>query len=155
LIDTEALTLSVMDDKRETLRIESIAIGQGGAAYDRVQGDRTTPKGRFKVAWFNPKSRFHYFIGLDYPRREQVDRAFQHGRIKQVTRERLLRAIYAGHKVPQDTVLGGYLGIHGLGGANAQLHAIANWTEGCVAVTDEQIEQIRRRVTIGTPVVIR
>jgi murein L,D-transpeptidase YafK len=154
-IDTESLTLQVMDAKREILRIERISIGQGGAARDRVLGDGKTPTGQFRVAWLNPQSRFHFFIGLDYPRREHIERAHQLGHIDQATRERLLASIYDSKKVAQNTPLGGQIGIHGLGKANPRLHEIANWTEGCIAVTNEQIDQIRRHVKIGTPVLIR
>jgi hypothetical protein len=51
--------------------------------------------------------------------------------------------------------LGGQIGIHGLGRADPRLHEMADWTRGCVAVTNEQIDILRRHVYIGMAVVIR
>ncbi len=59
---------------------------------------------------------------------------------------------------PQDTKLGGYIGIHGLGVTTEQkilIHKGNNWTEGCIALTNEQINDLRQYVSIGTKVVIR
>ncbi len=155
LVDTQAQTLDLMDDERPLLHIERIAIGRGGVARDRARGDARTPLGRFRVAWLNPNSRFRQFIGLDYPRWEQVERAYREGVIDARQRERFRRARFEGRPPPQDTPLGGHIGIHGLGAADPQLHDIANWTEGCVAVTNGQIDRLLPYVRIGMTVVIR
>ena len=155
LVDTEALTLEVLDDEKTLLKFEEIAIGRGGAARDKLKGDDRTPLGRYRVAWLNPNSRFRFFIGLDYPSRPHVERAFRAGDIDAEERQRILDTLFTGALPPQDTPLGGFIGIHGLGRANPDLHAAANWTEGCVALTNEQIDRLRGYVRIGTPVVIR
>ena len=155
LVDTEAQTLDLMDGERSLLHLASVAIGRGGASRDRRRGDEHTPLGRFKVAWFNPDSRFHFFIGLDYPRREHVLRAYRQGLIDEPEYRRLMKAIHATRVPPQNTVLGGQIGIHGIGAGNEELHRLANWTDGCVAVTNEEIDALRQRVRIGTTVVIR
>ncbi len=155
LVDTEALTLEVLDGETSLLRVERVAIGRGGAGRDKLRGDKRTPLGSYRVAWLNPGSRFHFFIGLDYPTRGQVERAYGRGKLDDAEHRRLLRALYAGRLPPQDTALGGYVGIHGLGGADPGLHEISNWTEGCVAMTDDQVDRLRRYVAVGTPVIIR
>jgi murein L,D-transpeptidase YafK len=155
LVDTRAQTLDLMSGEDRLLHFEAIAIGRGGASRDRKRGDESTPLGRFKVAWFNPNSRFHLFIGLDYPHREHVLRAHRQGLIDEAEYRRLQAAIRSARVPPQDTALGGQIGIHGIGAGDEELHRIANWTEGCVALTNEQIEQLRRHVRIGTTVVIR
>ncbi len=155
LVDTEAQTLDLMDGEESLLHIDSVVIGRGGANRDRRLGDEHTPLGRFKVAWFNPDSRFHFFIGLDYPRREHVLRAHRQGLIDEPEYRRLLKAIHAARVPPQNTVLGGQIGIHGIGAGNEELHRMANWTEGCVAVTNAEIDALRRYVRIGTSVLIR
>jgi murein L,D-transpeptidase YafK len=155
LVDTRSLTLDLMRGDESVVQFSPVSIGRGGRSKDKVKGDQTTPLGQYRVAWFNAKSRFHFFIGLDYPRREQVERAFRQGRLDRKERDRLLDALYHGKLPPQDSKLGGYIGIHGLGVADPQLHEMTNWTEGCVALTDEQIERLREHVKIGTPVVIR
>lgn len=155
LVDTEALTLQVLDGKGPIAEFKGISIGRGGVARDKVKGDQRTPLGRYRVAWLNPDSRFRFFIGLDYPNRAQVERAFRAGDIDVREKQSILDTLYAGEPPPQDTPLGGFIGIHGLGQANPDLHAAANWTEGCIALTNEQIDRLRRYVRIGTRVVIR
>jgi L,D-peptidoglycan transpeptidase YkuD (ErfK/YbiS/YcfS/YnhG family) len=51
--------------------------------------------------------------------------------------------------------LGGSIGIHGVGAGNRRIHEDFNWTEGCVALTNEQIDDLDRYIHIGTRVVIR
>lgn len=155
LVDASDQTLEVFQGKRRILSIEAIALGSRGVTREKVLGDKRTPLGQYKVAWMNPNSRFHFFIGLDYPRRDQVERAYQRGEIDAAERERLLKAWYRGSIPPQNSPLGGQIGIHGLGAGNPRLHEIANWTQGCVAVTNRQIDQLRKHVDIGTRVIIR
>lgn len=59
---------------------------------------------------------------------------------------------------PQDTRLGGYIGIHGVGeitDEKMKIHQAVNWTDGCIALTNEEINLLRKYVTIGTPVIIK
>lgn len=155
LVDTEKLTLSVFDGERKIQEFDHISIGRGGAGRDRVKGDQRTPLGSYRVAWLNPASRFRFFIGLDYPKRAQVERAFERGDIDTDERKRILDALYQAKVPPQNTALGGRIGIHGLGNSDPKLHAMANWTQGCMALTNKQIDRLRPYVRIGMPVVIR
>jgi len=155
LVDTEQLTLQVFQGEHPVLRLDRISIGRGGAAPDRIRGDQQTPIGRYRVVRLNAHSSFHFFIGLDYPSHEQVERAFHKGILNAGEYGRLLHAFRTGQTPPQDSPLGGQIGIHGLGGANRSLHELANWTQGCIALTDAQVDRLRRYVAIGTPVLIR
>ena len=59
---------------------------------------------------------------------------------------------------PQNTRLGGYIGIHGIGEETDQklmIHNGFNWTDGCIALTNEQISELRKYVDIGTKVIIK
>jgi murein L,D-transpeptidase YafK len=154
LVDTSRQALSVMvgDEVREVFG--NISVGRGGSAELRFRGDGRTPKGNFHVAWVNPQSRFHLFFGLDYPNLDHAERALQADRIDSETYSRIGRAVQRGQTPPQDTPLGGYIGIHGLGRQDPRLHEILNWTQGCVALTDRQIDQLARWVEVGMRVVI-
>jgi murein L,D-transpeptidase YafK len=154
LVDTEALTLDVLRGESRVLRLDRISIGRGGAAPDRRRGDQRTPLGHYRITRVDAKSRFHLFFGLDYPTREQVDRAFKNGVINAKEYGRLVNAFRYGEAL-QDSPLGGQIGIHGLGTGSLRLHQLSNWTEGCIALTNAQIDQLRRYISIGTPVVIR
>jgi lipoprotein-anchoring transpeptidase ErfK/SrfK len=56
---------------------------------------------------------------------------------------------------PQNTPLGGQIGIHGLGAADRDIHQIFDWTSGCIAMTNEEIDRLAKWVRKGTLVVIR
>jgi len=155
LVDTDKHTLQLFQGESEVFKFDGIAIGKGGPDYYRLKGDERTPKGKFRVGWTNPKSRYRYFIGLDYPRNAHAKRALENGDITESDKERIEKAIYRGKLPPQNTPLGGQIGIHGLGRADPKLHAMADWTRGCVAVTNQQIDRLRRHVHIGMSVVIR
>lgn len=155
LVDTEKLTLEVRDDDRTLVSFSGIAIGRGGTGQYKRRGDKRTPLGWFQVAWVNHKSRFRTFIGLDYPREEHVEKAFKAGAIDAPVRQRVLNDLEQGRLPPQNTPMGGFIGIHGLGAGDMRLHKMSNWTEGCVALTNEQLSQMLRWVSVGTPVLIR
>lgn len=111
------------------------------------QGDRKTPEGTFRVVTRNAQSRFHLFIGLSYPTAEDADRGLAAGLISAATAARIREAEAAGRQPPWNTPLGGAIGIHGEGGA-------ADWTLGCVAVENDEIEELWGAVPMGTRVVI-
>lgn len=113
------------------------------ALGDKVrQGDCKTPEGEHYVAWKNPNSSFHLFLGLSYPMDRHADRALAESRIDAATHRRIVDAVKRRRQPPQDTPLGGWVGIHG-GGSSS------DWTLGCVAVTDEEIEWLFARTRVG------
>lgn len=154
MIDTRAQSLMVMKGERVQLSFDNIAIGRNGPAPLRTRGDNTTPLGTFHIAWVNPRSKFKTFFGFDYPSRPLAEAALRQGLIDIFTYEDIVSAIDAGRVPPQNTPLGGFLGIHGLGNADPGIHEKLNWTQGCVALTNEQIEELAKWVDIGTRVVI-
>ena len=156
LVDTKAHVLKVMRGEKPVEVFEGIAIGRRGVArdYRRRRGDHTTPLGRFRIAWINEKSKFHLFFGLNYPTLPYASTAFKEGWIDGKTFRQLIVAYFEGKKPPQNTVLGGYIGIHGLGKADPVIHKALDWTEGCIALTDEQIDRLKKWIKIGTEVVI-
>lgn len=154
LVDTKKQTLSVMDDLRVLDHFDRIALGAAGAGLKRYRGDGKTPVGTFRVSWFNPDSRFDLFIGLDYPNREYADRALEAGLIDRGTHLRIVSAIDLRITPPQDTPLGGQIGIHGLGAGDRQVHQMLNWTNGCIALDNAEIRRLARWVNRGTRVEI-
>lgn len=155
LVDTAAGVLSVRQDGKELLRFDHIAIGRGGAASLRRKGDGTTPLGSYRVAWINDDSPFHRFFGIDFPSRPDAERAREAGVIDEREYRRIAGAIDAGRVPPQDTALGGRLGIHGVGRGDLRMHRDFNWTQGCIALTNEEIEALSKWIDVGTPVVVR
>lgn len=154
LIDTQRSTVAVMDGERPLMTFNDIAIGRYGTSADKRRGDNTTPLGRFRVTAVRRDSAFHRFIALDYPDRPRVERAWRDGLLDADERHRILAGKRAG-STPQDTALGGHIGIHGLGRADPALHRALNWTRGCVALTDRQVDALLNWVRVDTVVEIR
>jgi murein L,D-transpeptidase YafK len=155
LVDTRAATLTVMEGDTEKLVFEDIAIGRYGKTYFKNRGDNKTPLGRFTITWIKPNTRYHRFLGISYPDLDAASRALQEGRIEEGQWQAIRRATAAGKTPPQDTPLGGYIGIHGLGAGDPEVHREYNWTNGCIALTNEQIDRLAKWARIGTPVEIK
>jgi murein L,D-transpeptidase YafK len=155
LVDTQARTLHVMRGEQAQMTLHDIAVGRYGTSAEKRRADNTTPLGRFRVTRINGDSDFHRFIGLDYPDLTRAQKAYHDDLID----ERQMRAIREAHRrgdaPPQNTPLGGHIGIHGLGSGDLAMHRSFNWTKGCVALTNEQIDALLAWVRPGMPVEIR
>lgn len=155
LIDTRSKTLVVMEGNRPIEIFPKIALGTSGAGVKFVRGDNKTPVGTFRVGWINDNSRFNRFFGLTYPNLDYAERGYRTGLIDAPTYWAIRAALAAGQTPPQNTPLGGAIGIHGVGRGDPVIHANFNWTSGCVALNNYQIERLARWVNVGTRVVIR
>jgi murein L,D-transpeptidase YafK len=154
-VDTRTLSLTVFSAENHVLaRFSNISIGSGGTAEIHLRGDETTPLGVFHVAWIDRHSRYGTFYGFDYPSKAIALRAYAEGTISQAQRDAIIKAMQQHRVPPQNTPLGGRLGIHGLGRGDPDIHRAINWTDGCVALTNPQIRQLARWMRIGTRVVI-
>ena len=134
-----------------------IASGRGGQGEKRASGDNRTPVGIYRIAGFNESSKFHYFIRLNYPNVKDAFYGLKNGTISKFEFDRIVDSLRHGRLPPQNTALGGAIGIHGIGDENPKslrIHTNIDWTEGCVALTNRQIEELRHYVSVGTEVVI-
>jgi hypothetical protein len=111
-------------------------------------GDGRTPEGDFQVCVKNASSRFVRSLGLNYPDKKHAERAFFAGVITPVEFRDILLAFERKDKPPWDTPLGGRIFIHA-GGANK------DWTDGCIALYDSDMEELYRIASLGTVVVVR
>ena len=155
VVDTAALTLSVMRGQTLLLQLENIAIGSNGPTRNKRTQDEKTPLGEFHINGIRTSERYHLFLSIDYPTMDHAWRALRDGRISALEYQQLHEAWLSGRTPPQTTALGGYLGIHGIGAGSVEIHHDFNWTNGCIAVTNEQIEVLAALVSLGTPVSIR
>jgi murein L,D-transpeptidase YafK len=155
LVESDNRTLTVLKGKTIVDKFHYVALGRGGTTNKRERGDDSTPLGEFHIAWINRKSPFHLFFGLDFPTMELADEAYRDNRIDRNTYYSILDALRDRRLPPQNTPLGGRIGIHGLGNGDPQIHHEFNWTKGCVALTNPQIDRLAHWVQIGTRVVIR
>lgn len=117
------------------LKVYRVALGRGPAGPKERQGDHKTPEGQYLIDRKNAHSRFHLALHVSYPNPADLDRA---------------------RKAGVDP--GGLIEIHGLPPQFAWLGSLqhkVDWTDGCIAVTDAEIDEVWRLVPIGTPVEIR
>jgi murein L,D-transpeptidase YafK len=133
LILKAAHTLTLLSGG-EAIRTYKVALGDPKGP--KVQaGDKKTPEGTYFVDGKNPNSLFHRALHLSYPNTADRERA----------RELGVRS-------------GGDIEIHGLPAQYAWMgaaHRAVDWTTGCIAVTNPEIEEIWNYVSVGTPVEIR
>lgn len=108
-----------------------------------------TPDGVFYVVKKNPYSKYHRAFLLNYPNAEDAERGKRDGLISSEDYKAIMLAEKRGTPPPMGTPLGGYIEIHGNGTGLA-----SNWTQGCVAVRDEDMDFMWSYVQEGTPVVI-
>lgn len=133
---------------RTLLKEYTVALGGKSEGDKHREGDRRTPEGEFYVCTRLPKSRFHRFMGISYPAPDDARLALTAGRI---TKEQA-RSIEAAHRrkrqPPWNTPLGGEIGIHG-GGTGT------DWTLGCIALANDDVDELFPLLELGTPVTLR
>jgi murein L,D-transpeptidase YafK len=135
-----------------------VAIGFNGAAPKRMRGDDITPIGRYHIGWVSRDTRYGPFMGLTYPNRKNAAWGLREGIITRTQYRAIVAAVDAGHTPPQNTPLGGEIGIHGMGphfadGPQGKVFP-GRWTAGCVALSNWDARQIAAMVQVGTPVEI-
>jgi murein L,D-transpeptidase YafK len=123
----------------QVVKTYRVAIGPGGPGPKRMEGDRVTPVGTYRIVG-RIKGLFHQFLTVSYPNDE--DRR----RHRDLSQQGL---------VPRGVGVGNGIGIHGTGHADWNgVHKNSDWTLGCIALDDAEIDEIAAAVKDGTRVVI-
>lgn len=125
-----------------------VALGAAPVGDKERQGDERTPEGTFRITHRNPASAFHLSLGLSYPDKAHADAGLARGLIDAATHARVLAADKPGKMPLRSTRLGGDIYLHG-GGAEPK-----DWTDGCVAMSDADIEWLYALAGPGTEVLI-
>jgi murein L,D-transpeptidase YafK len=121
------------------IRTFKVAIGSGGFGPKRFEGDKTTPVGTYRLTGRFP-SVFHKFLGVSYPNTED---------------QRRFADLKKRGEVPAGRGIGLAIGIHGVGGKEyAGVHKESDWTHGCIALDDTEIDELAKLVRDGTRIVI-
>lgn len=131
-----------------------IALGRDPEGPKRLAGDARTPEGSYRISGPPQNSRFHRFLPIDYPSREDAESALAAGRLSPADHRRILEAHARGELPPADTALGGGLGLHGEGERWRGDSPHLDWTYGCIALSDGDIDFLAERAAVGTPVEI-
>ncbi len=112
-----------------------IAIGKQPVGAKEYEGDQKTPEGIYTINDRNPNSGYHRNLGISYPNAADIARAQQLGK-----------------------PTGGDIKIHSLKngqGYIGKFHRWKDWTNGCIAVTDAEMDQLYDHTALGTIIEIR
>ena len=139
-------TLEVFDGDK-SVKSYKMVLGFDPKADKVTEGDGRTPEGDFYVFTKNPESRFHLSLGVSYPGKEDAERGLQQGLISQAEHDEILAAIAEQRMPLQKTKLGGEIYIHGGGTAS-------DWTDGCVALDNDQMTELFDAIPVGAKVTI-
>ena len=126
--------LMLLDHER-VLKTYRISLGGDPVGPKTRQGDHRTPEGLYVIDRRNARSQFHRALHISYPNAQDRARARRLG-----------------------VSPGGDIYVHGLPNGQGWIgaaHTLHDWTDGCIAVTNEEIEEIWRAVPDGTPIEIR
>lgn len=129
------------------VRSYAIDLGTAPTGDKRRRGDGRTPLGAFSVVTKNVDSPYHRFLGIDYPNQAAVERGLAHGLVSFGEAGAILDALASGGCPDWSTSLGGGIGIHGR-------RRGSDWTAGCIAVDDEDVEELFDVLRIGDRVEI-
>lgn len=116
------------------LKVYAVALGKGEPGKKARRGDLLTPVGNYSIRGRNPNSAAHLSLWISYPNEEDTARAASRG-------------VSPGSFIMIHGLMNGYGWVGGF-------HRFMNWTAGCVAVTNSEMDEIWRAVPDGTPVKI-
>jgi len=120
--------------KTQLLKSYRVSLGRTPVGDKHFEGDNKTPQGQYVIFDKNPHSVCYKNLGISYP--NEADRQ---------TAQALGRPV------------GGDIKIHGLPngrGFFGKFHRLGDWTNGCIAVTDAEIDELYAAVAVGTPITI-
>ncbi len=107
--------------------IDHIQLGDAPQGHKHFQGDERTPEGRYQIDYGNPSSSYHLSLHISYPNAQDVAYARARGRSP-----------------------GGLIFIHGQPNALPAGRVPGDWTDGCIAVSNEEVEALWEAVADGT-----
>ena len=125
----------ILTSQGEVLKSYNIALGGNPIGPKERKGDNKTPEGTYVIDGRNKDSRFHLSLHISYPNEKDKNRAKELG-----------------------VSTGGDIMIHGIKNGFSWIgdaHTEVDWTKGCIAVTDEEIEEISKLAPNGTIVEIQ
>jgi murein L,D-transpeptidase YafK len=125
----KARRLLALEGAEGILRAYPIGLGFVPVGHKQFEGDGRTPEGTYVIDRRNPDSKFHLSIGISYPNEADIAYAAAQGREP-----------------------GGDIFIHGGPGRGIDPTDVRDWTAGCIAVSDRQIEEVYAMVHDGTPI---
>ena len=122
----------IVFSKQKEIKTYQIALGNEPVGKKQFEGDGKTPEGLYFIDAKSAKSKFHKNLNISYPNKEDIKYA-----------------------ATQNKKAGGDIKIHGLpNGFSVKTYVISNWTLGCIAVTNDEIDELFEHIKLGSPILI-
>ena len=119
----------------QLLKTYTISLGRNPIGAKEFEGDKKTPEGLYTINDKNPNSGYHKNLGISYPSLKDIEKADKIGK-----------------------PAGGDIKIHGIrngSGFIGKFQRFFDWTAGCIALTDAEIDELYEHTPIGTPIEIK
>ncbi len=106
-----------------------------------MEGDRKTPEGSFTITGKRPHNKWHKILPIDYPNKESWEK---------------FRRRKAAGLIPASARIGGGIALHGTWpNDDIVVNDYTNWTQGCISLRNEDIDDLYSYVGTGTTIIIR
>ena len=157
LVDRKTFTLVLYED---TVFIKSYRVSFGRNLNDKkkLADDGATPVGIYKICSITNDETYYKFLRINYPNLDDAAEALRKSLITQKQYNQIKFEFYYEECVEPSPVLGGNIGIHGIGRLNSifkNLPFVYNWTDGSIAMSNEDLDEILTVTKIGTNIVIK
>jgi murein L,D-transpeptidase YafK len=143
----KAKRLLQLFDADKLIKTYRVGLGTNPVPPKAQKDDRATPEGSYFICNKNPQSKFHLSLAISYPGPADARRGLDAGLISKAEYQAILQARADKKTPPWDTKLGGEVFVHGNG-------AGSDWTWGCIALDDRDIEELYKLVPVNTPITI-
>jgi lipoprotein-anchoring transpeptidase ErfK/SrfK len=118
-----------------------VVFGNSSLDDKKMEGDKNTPEGSFKIVNKRVHDKWDRYMGLDYPTKESLEK---------------FTARKKRGEIPSSASPGGGIGIHGTWpNEDYQVDRYKNWTNGCISLKNSDVQDLYSYVPIGTPITIR
>lgn len=157
LIDRKNYTLGLYEDS-VLIKEYRANFGKSLNAPKTKANDNATPVGEYLICRIDTSHKYHKFFKINYPNLDDAASALRKGWISQKEYNEIKFQFYYEGCIDRNRILGGNLGIHGIGKFNfiiKNLPFVFNWTNGSIALSNEDIDEIQTIVKVGTKVVIK
>lgn len=155
LIKKSTQTLSIIQNGKPTHRYRC-AFGVNPNGDKEQLGDNRTPEGHFYVTDKSMLDNHPYlgkkWLGISYPDVPHAEKGLKQSLIDSYQYQSIVRANERGSMPPQNTALGGWIGIHG--GRDELTQNGVNWTEGCIALQEKDLDELYSLIDTGTEIII-
>ncbi len=157
VVNRKTYTLNLYED---TVFVKSYRASFGRNLLDKKKdaNDGATPVGEYKICSIENHPAYYKFLRLNYPNLDDAVEALRKSLITQKEFNEIKFQFYYEDCIDANTVLGGNIGIHGLGRLNyifKNLPFVYNWTNGSIAISNENLDEILKVIHKGTKVVIK